>query len=378
MQRRETSVVRATLTLMGGMIGAGIFGLPALFAYVGFWPGTILFWALAGVMLVTHVYFADIILAFRKRMRLAGYAREVLGKHWFVIAGFTYPAQLIGVSLIYIILGGSFLAAIFALLGIHLPLIFWQLLFWLVGAIIVFFGLRFFVKVDSIATRLLIITILVITLLSVRSWNVATLSYADWSHAFVPFGVFLFSLFGIQAIGETVEVAGRTRARAMRAVIGGTLIAAFLSWMFGVSIFLALHGHVGRNPTDLVTSLPHVWSWLILVMGLLSVSVAFITVAEDLKNTFHLDFSLHERPAWALAVFLPLILFVIQRDFLATVDFVGMIFGAFNSFLVIFIAYKLFFHKVRKPLFWSAFGSVILLLIFVLGILHKFLYQPLV
>ncbi|MBM3204679.1 hypothetical protein FJZ48_01705 [Candidatus Uhrbacteria bacterium] len=380
MEGRATSVSKASLTLLGTIIGAGVFGLPALFSYVGFWPGTLLFWFLAGIMLLTHVYLVEIILAFRKKMRLAGYAREVLGKRGFIMASITYPGQIIGVNLIYIILGGAFLSMLGHGIGLHQPLVFWQLLFWAIGGAIVLSGFKFLATFETIATWFLIGSMVVVIGLSTGSWNIRALSYADWSHFFVPFGVFLFSLFGVSVISEIVELSGRNREKAFRAVTIGTLGAALLSWAFGVSLYLAV-GRVGRDPFDLISALPSSWSWLLPVFGILAIITSFVTTAEDLKQTFHFDFHLRPRASWLLALFIPLLLFITQRDFLSTVDFVGTVFGGLNCLLVIFIALKLFAHRRKKspaPVVWSFAGSIVLLLVFMIGILHKFLYQPLV
>ncbi|MDO8583959.1 MAG: aromatic amino acid transport family protein, partial [bacterium] len=323
-------VRKATLMLIGTIIGAGLFGLPALFAGVGFWPGTMMFWFVACIVLLTHLYYAEIILHFKKRMRLVGYADTVLGTWGRVVMGISYPLQTIGVNLIYIILGGAFLAALLKGMGIGGPLWGWQLVFWGVGVLVVTLGLSFLAKVESVATWLLIGSIVVCIVLAAGRWEMMLLPAAHWDRLFIPFGIFLFSLSGINVIPELVEVTGRKPDDTRRAIVFGTLGAALLSWFFGIGLYLASGGQIGHEPTDLLLILPPVWSWLIPLVGLLAIITSYVTTADDLKETFRLDFHLPEWLAVVFAMGLPLALFGLQRDFFTTIDFVGTIFGGLN------------------------------------------------
>jgi len=371
MEDRSKRIRKATLALIGTIIGAGVFGLPALFSIVGFWPGTLLFWILAIVVLLTHLYYVEIILAFKKRMRLTGYAGAILGSWGHVLAGVAYPLQIIGVNFIYLILGGAFLAGLAQLVGLGGQMLLWQFIFWFIGATVVLLGLSFLARVEALATWLLIGSMVLIVGLSARQWDLTTLDRANWTLFFLPFGIFLFALSGFPVISEVVEIAERKRRDAVIAVTVGSLAAAFLSWFFGVGLYLAAHGHIGRNPSDLILMLPHAWSWLIPLMGFLAVITSYVTTAQDLKETFRLDFHIGEWFAWALALFTPLALLLTRGDFLSTLDFVGTLFGGIASLLVVFMALKLFHARAKAPWYWSRFICVLILLIFAAGILYK-------
>ncbi len=378
MEERKKRIGRATLAFIGTSIGAGVFGLPSLFSYVGFWPGTVLFLLVALVMWLTHLYSVELILHFKKPMRLPGMAKAALGEWGFVAAGVTYPLQIIGVNLIYVILGGTFLSSLAHSIGIGLPLVFWQLLFWAIVAVIVLFGLKLMSRVEAWATWLLIGSMVLVVGLSAPKWEFSLLPRADWSNFFLPFGVFLFTLSGLSVVGEIVELVDRKRSDARWSVSVGMLVSVVLSWVFGVGMYLAAHGVIGRDPSALIGVLPGAWSWFIPLFGFLAIITSYLTTAEDLKASFHLDFHLKEAYAWLVAVGAPLILLFTQRDFLTTVDVVGTVFGGINALLVIFMAMKLFVPKKIPPRVWSFFGSIVLLLVFMIGILHKLLYKPLI
>jgi purine-cytosine permease-like protein len=281
-----------------------------------------------------------------------------------------------GVNLIYLILGGEFLAAIAKLLGLGGSVQFWQILFWFAGAVTVLYGLKFVAKVEAVATWILVASMLVIILLSFNFVDRSQLSVAHWNQLLVPFGIFLFSLSGISVIAETVDLTKRKRKDAWRAVTVGTLAAAFLSWMFGVLLSLASGGQIGRNPADLIAYLPLGWGWLIPVFGFFAIATSFITTAQDLKAMLHLDFKLQKRLAWVLALFTPLILFFFYRDFLSLIDIVGTVFSAIAGILVACIAMRVLRRKPNISLVWASVIPLIVIAAYAIGMLHQFWYRP--
>jgi amino acid permease len=53
MFKGNRTLVRATLTMIGTIIGAGIFGVPAMFEKTGVLVGTVTFWFIAAIVLAT-------------------------------------------------------------------------------------------------------------------------------------------------------------------------------------------------------------------------------------------------------------------------------------------------------------------------------------
>ncbi len=366
--------------LIGTIIGAGIFALPAAFTRVGFWPATVLFWFLAAVVLVTHLFFAEIHLWEGARVRLAGAAKREFGPAGFWLATLTYPLQIIGANVAYLILGGDFLAALAKhwSMPIQLPLLLWQLLFWIGAAWSVLIGLRLVAKLESLATWFLIGSLLLIAVLTLRSsWAIAVAqswSSGKWELTFVPFGVFLFSLTGLSVIGEVVEILRRRRQEVYRAITVGSLGAALISWVFAVALFAA----GGTRGGETILLLPAPWGWLLPLAGFLAVATSFIPLAEDLKETCAIDFHFSERAAWGLALCLPLILlFLTARNFLATIGVVGSVFGATNGILVALVAWHMYARRNgtrRPPAFGRALLVGIVVAVYLGGILHWFFF----
>jgi amino acid permease len=316
------------MVLLGTIIGAGVFGLPALFSQVGIWPGSMLFGGLVVVVVLTHVFYAEVILHYKKHMRLAGYAERSLGYWAGLVAKLTFPLSMFGALFAYVILGGEFLASIAREFGIADHLLTWQLLFWLGGAITVFFGMKLVAKLEVVGTWALIGTMVVVSVFASTKFHPEALIRAEWSSFFVPYGVFLFAVMGLSVIAEIVELTEYKREIAYPAIIGGTIGAAVLSWLFGVSLALASGPVFGGGVDVLVGLLPAGTGFLIPVVGFLAVATSNITVAQGLKTAFVFDFKLEERMAWLLTFMVPFaLLFLTQRNFLNTVGFVGAVFG---------------------------------------------------
>lgn len=377
MDSRSRFILKASLAVIGTIIGAGVFALPATFASVGFWPGSILFWGLAIILLVTHLLLVESMLSFDKRMRLVGLAEKTLGPVGFRIAGTTYPLQTIGVNFAYVILGGEFLRALAVRFGLGGDVLFWQLLFWFGGSLIVFLGLRFVAKVEAAAVWLLIGGMLLVALLAFGTTHGTSMTgVQNWSEFLFPFGVFLFSLSGLSVMGEVVELVQRRRKDAHRVVIIGTLGAAFLAWIFGTSLAYASGGSIGRNPSDLIALLPPFWSWVIPVVGFLAVATSYITSAQDLKTSFFLDFHVGKISSWVLAMFLPMFLLLLTAsDFLTTIGWIGTIFGGINGILVGLIAEKRGRDGFLPPSAWIAVAPSIIIGAYVIGLAHFFIYR---
>jgi amino acid permease len=373
MKRRARPFIKAVLIMAGTIIGAGIFGLPAAFASVGFWPGTILFFFLAGVVVSTHLMFTEVVLASKKKLRLTGHAREQLGPIGFQVATVSYPLQLIGACIAYIILGGEFIHVLMQMAGLNLSLPIWQLGFWAFGALIALYGLNIVSYFESWATGFLLIAIFVAVIVSAPFVEFANIEFGNLENWFLPFGVFLFSLSGLSIVSEAVEISEHNRRVAYGSVTVGTMIAALFSWIFGVTLYLAARGFPIQTTSDLISVMPRAWAWLIPVLGFLAVITSFVAIAEDLENTLVSDYKIRPRIASALALFTPLVLFIlITRDFLQTISFVGAVFVGINAVIVCLLAWKIAVGYKRPVIraLASTF-SILIMSVFIFGIVFK-------
>src|SRR5210317_1019409 len=92
-----------TFTLTGTIIGAGILGLPYVFARSGFLVG--LFWLiiLGGIITYLNLALGEITLRTKGRHQLSGYAKKYLGKKGERVARFTMIFGIYSSLLAYLV-----------------------------------------------------------------------------------------------------------------------------------------------------------------------------------------------------------------------------------------------------------------------------------
>ena len=135
-----------TFTLTGTIIGAGILGLPYVFAQSGFLAG--LFWliVLGAVMIFVNLTLSETILRTKGKHQLSGYAEKYLGR-WGKYAMFF--AMLFGIYsalLAYLIGEGESLSK---LLPGNINPILLGIAFWLVMTLLLREGLRGLKKIET-------------------------------------------------------------------------------------------------------------------------------------------------------------------------------------------------------------------------------------
>lgn len=346
------TILRCILTLIGTIIGAGLFGIPAVFQRIGLWQGTLLFALVAAVMLTTHLLFIDVIASQRERHRLPGYVGLALGGWAKHVAVLTHSFQLMGAGLVYVILGGEFLAVIAARVGIVDHLLLWQLVFWMIGACIMLRGLKFLIRVEAGMTSLLIVVMLAAIGFGLsRAQHVVWDSFG-WSGVMPVVGVFVFALSGLTFLPEIYELTGRHRSWARRSVIGGFCIAAVLTWLFGFSVYAALRGADLSSPVVLTQLFPSGLWWMIPLLGFLAVTNLFVTTTFNLRTTYAVDFHIHPILAWIIPLGMPLLLLALSgRNFVSIVGVIGSLFGATNG-LFIAASGAAVMRRARRPPPW--------------------------
>jgi len=308
---------------------------------IGAWgiiPSTIAFISLTGVVLSAHLLYVEALVANKKHSRIAGQAGYWLGKGPEALAGVIQALQVFGSNLAYIILGGEFMAVLAQIAGIEIPLLFWQVAFWLAGGILVLFGLKLVARVEAYLVWLLVAVIALLVAIFTLQIDFSIIFTMPEQWTFEPYGVILFALLGITTLPEVADVVNYRRSDVYKATIRGTLTAAVLTYGFGVTAWLASHGSLGRDPAEIVNLLPPVLAFILPLFGFLAVMTSFITSALDLRNMFHIDYHFTNAIAWIVALGVPFaLLFLTSRDFLATIGLVGSMFGAALAIIVSFM-----------------------------------------
>lgn len=327
------SFLPSVFTLVGTTIGAGVFALPNLFARMGIWQTSLCFWSLALLVAVTYVLYVDVIVATPSTHRMPGYVRLQLGKRWGELATVTHFLHLYGAHLIYLLLGGVFFQSLLASLGVAIPTRVGLTSLFVLVATAVWGGLRKVSKIESVTTvtMLLLFAGVVVTSLWQAPAITSFVPQPSWS----AFGLILFALTGLPAIGEIAELSGRNRKEAHKAVMVGTLSSALVIWLFALAMARIGGTQITHDARSIAMVINGWGAYVIPVIGLFSVGTAYLSTAEDLHATWMRDYKLSFQHAWFIALMPSFILAFLLRDgFIVIASVLGTICGGANGVFV--------------------------------------------
>lgn len=365
----------ATAVLMSTIVGVGMFGLPYAGAQSGFLIAAIFLIGLTAIMTLLHLFYGEIVSRTKEKHRLVGYADYYLGKGWRNLVTISVIVGFYGSLLVYIIVGGNFLHLVFSSL-INIPPVVFNLMFFIIGAVAVYFGLRLISGLDLLMGLFLILIVFLFLFLGFDKINISNLQTFNWFNIFIPYGVILYSLAGMAAIPEIREIfpqEGRNRFK--KAIILGTVIPAILYFIFMATVV----GLTGYNTSpEAIMGLTNLLGkkavLLGAVFGFLATITSFFILGLSLKQTFFYDFKINKNIAWFLACFVPLILFGLgAHSFITIIVILGALMGGIEGTSIVLIykkAKKLGDQIPDYQLKRTGIISYIMIVIFVLGFVY--------
>ena len=177
---------------------------------------------------------------------MVGYAGIYLG-HWGKkIVSISVVVGFYGSLLVYIIVGGDFLGVVFSgIIGV--PPIFFNLAFFIIGAVALYAGIKFVAKLDLLMGVLLIVIVLLFFCFGFPQIKADNFKALNWSNFFLPYGITLYSLAGLSIIPEIKGFfKKRENRKYKKVIIWGTLIPAILYLIFMIAVI----GLTGAQTTE--------------------------------------------------------------------------------------------------------------------------------
>ena len=140
-------IIYAVSTLSGTIIGVGLFALPYVTLKVGLWVILGYFLGLGALVVLIHLFFGELALETPDFKRLPGFAKIYLGKWGQIISYVSTILGIFGALLAYLIVGGEFLTELLSpiLGGDYLV---YTLLYFVVGAALIFSGIKAIAKIE--------------------------------------------------------------------------------------------------------------------------------------------------------------------------------------------------------------------------------------
>jgi len=330
--------------LIGTIIGVGLFGLPYIASQTGFLVLFIYFVVIGTVIYFVQSIYASVIVASPPRLRIASLMGRYLGqsgKHiMFVVAIIT----LSGTMLAYLVIGGQFAHEFFGKIFGGSDILY-IILFFLVGAFLIFKDRASIAQAESFMILLFVVLVAILGIAGIGKYDFNQMQKINLAHFFLPYGVVIFSLWGTSIMPEVREMCKGDNKLFRRILISALIFCAIFYLVF-ILIVLNLSG--GSTTEDAIDGLSLVLpGWVILLaycFGFLTCFTSFITMGLNLKKIYWFDYKINRHVSWVLASFVPLALYFMGlSDFLQIISLIGGIALGIVG-IMIFMSYL----KLRK------------------------------
>ena len=365
-------LIYAIATLSGTIIGVGIFALPYVTLKVGFWAILGYFLVLGTLVILIHLFFGELSLKTPDFKRLPGFAKIYLGNWGQIVAYISIILGIFGALLAYLIFGGEFFTELLSPIFGGNSLIY-TLFYFIVGAALIFSGIKAIAKVEFWGLVLFFIILFAIFFRGESFITIENLFPSpDFSYAFLPYGVILFSLWGATLIPEVEEMLAPTpnfgvgvkqKKKALRWIIPIAIFIPIIVYLFFIYLILGITGP--QTTESALTGLRDVLGdgivSLALCFGLLTTFTSFIALGLTLKKVFWYDLKIGKNIAFAITCFIPLVLFLIGiKQFIPIISFVGATMLGIDGILILLMYRKIKPKQILVyPLFLILFGGII-------------------
>jgi len=338
----------AVATLVGVIIGAGIFGIPYMVAKAGFLTGALVIIGLGLVVLLLYLYLGEVVLRTKGKHQLTGYAEKYLGIWGKRVMLFSMIIGLYGALTAYLIGEGAALEAIF---GWGSPE-FYTAVFFIIVSALLYCGLETLEKSELVTVFLILIIVVVIAVFTQPHIGIENLKGFDITKSFIPFGVVLFAYLGMVAVPEAKEILGKNRKKMKWAVVLGIVIPIliYLAFTFVVvgSIGFERFEMLADNQRIATLALGEIIHPKLFVFAnvfaVFAMFTSFMAIGYALKEMFMYDYGLSKRQAWGLTCFIPLAVALSGlTDFIQAISISGVIAGGIDAIIIL-----LMFHKAKK------------------------------
>jgi tyrosine-specific transport protein len=371
--------LKAVGTMIGSIVGIGVFGLPYAFAQSGFFIGLVQMIVVGILLVMLQLLYAEITIQTPGHKRITGLTEKYLGKRWMKLAAFAFFASAWGAMIAYIIIGGEFLHTLLSPMMGGTPFIY-SIGFFVVEAFFLLWGLKMISGVETYIVAILLLLFGAIICIGFPHVEYSNLLTVDTKNIFLPYGVVLFALAGMGIIPEMHDIFGEKYENKMRSAIVAAKILIMVLYALFVYVVVGVSGSgttdeaiqgLGQTLGPAVTAIGS-------LAGIVTLISIFVVVGLQIKDAIIFDFKFNPLSAWLVTVSVPIILFLFGvREFIAVISFSGAVFGAMTAIIILLV-----FEKMRQKVcnkkdcfLVPRWFSVVLGVVFVVGALVQIIYM---
>lgn len=338
MKSSSRHFIYAVATLVGMIVGAGIFGLPYVALKSGFLVTVFYLVFFGALMLLMHLVFGEIVLRTREKHRLPGYTKMYLGSKTTAFAVIIDTVGKFGAMLIYILLGGQFLALVFGNL-LNIPVGGYVAIFWVIFSIGVIMGLKTVERSELWLDVLLVLALAFIAFVSFPKMQLLNLGGGGLQHFFFPYGIVLFSYAGLAAVPEIRDILKLETFSLKKVINFGVIISGVLFLIF-TAVILGVSG--AETTEDALSGLRQFLGPKIVlpvaIFGITSLASSFLALGIYLKDLFRLDLGFKRKRAGLIVVAIPFLAYILGfTNFIELLGFVGAVTGGLGSILILLV-----------------------------------------
>ncbi|MBD3263172.1 hypothetical protein GF374_02220 [Candidatus Woesearchaeota archaeon] len=365
------SLWKAIAILVGAIVGAGVLGIPYAVAQSGYVLGLIILLIVGTAILFEFLMVADLTLSTPGKHQLVGLAKHYLGKKGKLMMQASIFFTVWGAMLAYAIGSGNVFATFFSqtsFYGIPLNLTF-SIILLLLFSIPIYAGLKATESVELPLVLFLIGLIIIMCAFAFTHINLGNLQTANFSKAFLPYGVILFAIAGSMVIPEAKQALKGDAKLLRKAVIAGVLIPLTLYWFFTTVVV----GVTGSQTSEVATiAFGQLTNPVVIVLGnifaLIAMATSFIALGLVLKDTFIQDLGMKNNQAYLLTMIVPLFMLFVAKSFTRILEITGAYSIGFAGILVGVMALKARKYKTKGLKLKNTALPYIVITIFIFGI----------
>ncbi|MFH1183372.1 MAG: aromatic amino acid transport family protein [Candidatus Moraniibacteriota bacterium] len=344
--KKYGSKFEAFATIVGTVVGLGIFTIPYAARNVGVTPTITLIIFVAIAMLVLSVLFAEIIIFDKREECIIAYARRYLGGWAGKIETCSILFGYTGSILAYVLAVTVFVQAVIpGEVSFFWPII---LVYSAISCIVVLKGTKNLGRIEFVLAAAMCIIFLLVFGSSIPFWGGVKES---WGNMIIPYGVVWFALTGESAIPIAVRLLGGEKKKIFPIIFLAYIFIALITVLFFVGALKTGGAIIGPDPFIAMGQKMGEWvKYTGTVLGLLAVVTSHWVLATYLKNILSSDIKIGRLYSWALVIFIPMVLILLgASNFVHIVGLVGVVAGTTDALIILTIYKKIFSRKNTVP-----------------------------
>ena len=366
--RKLVNYYIAIALIIGTVMGAGVLGIPYAIAKTGWIGGLINFIIVGFATTLMTLYMGEVVLRTKKFNQFTGLAETYLGKTGKWVMFFSVVVGMYGALTAYLIGIGQTSYSIFGVLS---PFSY-TALFFIVGSILLYVGLRYIGKVEFVLSAALVLVILFISLGILPDVNISNFSHNDFGKLFFPYGVILFACLGYSIIPEVEEILKRQKEKMLSAIIYAMIISLGVYLIFSISMFGVFGNTVAEIATD---SLSGIFKTLGSAVAVLAMTTGYLAIGTVIMHTFQYDLHLGKTLSWLLTIAVPMLFVIlVNPSFIGVVSVTGSYTGSLIGILAGFMVISARKKGDDKPAYVVPGGSILVyfsITVFAFGIIYQ-------